>query len=109
AALQEEAVDLVIRGWMSAAGPQTAADVEAALGIAAANSLVRIESRGILLRGNFTGLGTDAAPEFCDRDLLARIHRRALARLRKEIEPVKTPVFLRYLLRWQHVAPGTQL
>jgi ATP-dependent Lhr-like helicase len=46
--------------------------------------------------------------EWCDRRLLARIHRLTLGTLRKEIQPVTRAQFMRWLLRWQHVAPGTQ-
>jgi ATP-dependent Lhr-like helicase len=51
----------------------------------------------------------DASLEWCDRRLLARIHRRTINRLRAEIEPVSPAVFLRFLMRWQHLEPGTQL
>ena len=47
--------------------------------------------------------------EWCDRRLLARIHRLTLGALRKEIEPVTPAQFMRWLLRWQHIAPGTQV
>jgi ATP-dependent Lhr-like helicase len=47
--------------------------------------------------------------EWCDRRLLARIHRLTLGALRKEIQPVTRAQFMRWLLRWQHVAPGTQV
>jgi ATP-dependent Lhr-like helicase len=47
--------------------------------------------------------------EWCDRRLLARIHRLTLGSLRKQIEPVTASQFMRWLLRWQHVAPGTQV
>ena len=47
--------------------------------------------------------------EFCERRLLARIHRYTTDRLRREIEPVTAQDFMRFLLRWQHVAPGTQM
>jgi ATP-dependent Lhr-like helicase len=47
--------------------------------------------------------------EFCERRLLARIHRYTRDRLRREIEPVTAQDLMRFLLRWQHVAPGTQL
>jgi ATP-dependent Lhr-like helicase len=53
--------------------------------------------------------GHETAPDFCERTVLARIHRATLSRLRREIEPVTTADFLRFLLRWQHVAPGTQV
>ena len=47
--------------------------------------------------------------EWCERRLLARIHRLTVATLRKQIEPVTAAQFMRWLLRWQHVAPGTQV
>jgi ATP-dependent Lhr-like helicase len=47
--------------------------------------------------------------EWCDRRLLARIHRLTLGTLRREIQPVTRTQFMRWLLRWQHLAPGTQV
>ena len=47
--------------------------------------------------------------EWCDRRLLARIHRLTVGELRKQIQPVTPAQFMRWLLRWQHVAPSTQL
>ncbi|MEE9233424.1 MAG: DEAD/DEAH box helicase, partial [Nitrospirales bacterium] len=47
--------------------------------------------------------------EWCDRSLLARIHRRTVTALRREIEPVAASDFMRFLFRWQHCAPGSQL
>ncbi len=44
--------------------------------------------------------------EWCDRALLARIHRYTVNRLRQEIEPVSTQDFMRFLCRWQHVVPS---
>jgi ATP-dependent Lhr-like helicase len=46
--------------------------------------------------------------EWCERRLLARIHRLTVGMLRKQIEPVTAAQFMRWLLRWQHVAPGSQ-
>ncbi len=47
--------------------------------------------------------------EWCDRRLLARIHRYTLNRLRAEIEPVTIADFTRFLFAWQHVDPAHQL
>jgi ATP-dependent helicase Lhr and Lhr-like helicase len=60
------------------------------------------------LRGKFTDPKAGET-EWCDRRLLARIHRLTVATLRKQIEPVTPAQFMRWLLRWQHIAPGTQL
>src|SRR5437667_5771961 len=69
--------------------------------------LLKLERQGRILRGRFTP-GTSEL-EWCDRRLLARIHRYTLNRLRSEIEPVAAADFMRFLLHWQHVAAGGQL
>src|SRR5712664_3243291 len=69
--------------------------------------LLKLERQGRILRGRFTP-GTSEL-EWCDRRLLARIHRYTLNRLRSEIEPVTAADFTRFLLHWRHVAVGEQL
>jgi len=105
-----------VTGWMSHIGPTTASGLGGLLGIAASEiekALLRLEASGAILRGNFTGVasrpGAPAPHEWCDRRLLARIHRLTVATLRKQIEPVTPAQFMRWLLRWQHVAPGSQM
>jgi ATP-dependent Lhr-like helicase len=61
-----------------------------------------------VLRGKFSDPASDQT-EWCERRLLARIHRLTLGQLRKEIQSVTPAQFMNWLLRWQHVAPGTQL
>jgi ATP-dependent Lhr-like helicase len=67
--------------------------------------LLALESQGRILRGRFSSTGL----EWCDRRLLARIHRYTLNRLRAEIEPVPAADFMRFLLHWQHVAGEDQV
>ena len=101
----ESALDAATRGHVALLGPVTASAVAARLGLetsAVEASLVRLETRGIGLRGRFES-GESGEGQFCDRALLARIHRYTLARLRREIEPVSARDFLRFLLRWQHL------
>jgi ATP-dependent Lhr-like helicase len=101
--------------------------------------LLRMEAAGTVLRGKFTGacrvqpaqnavelrstgqpvaavptsptaaVPTQAETEWCERRLLARIHRLTVGMLRKQIEPVTAAQFMRWLMRWQHVAPGSQV
>jgi ATP-dependent Lhr-like helicase len=100
-----------VTGWIGHAGPLTARSLAEALGLPQADveaALLKIEARGAVLRGKFTD-SSSAETEWCERRLLARIHRLTLGRLRKEIQPVTAAEFLRWLFRWQHVAPGTQL
>jgi ATP-dependent helicase Lhr and Lhr-like helicase len=97
----------VVRGHLDVLGPATAAELAAATGLPPSTvqaALIRLEVEGFALRGQFTG----ADEEFCARRLLARIHAYTQKRLRREIEPVTARDFMRFLLRWQHVAPQTQ-
>jgi len=106
---REDAVRELARGRLEAVGPTTAADVAGSLGVAVADvdfALGALEHEGFVLRGRFTpGV---AELEWCERRLLARIHRYTLDRLRQEIEPVTAADFMRFLLRWQRVAPDAR-
>ena len=70
-------------------------------------ALARFENEGVILRGQFRS--GSLGEEFCDRRILARIHRATIGRLRREIRPVTPADFVRFLLRWQCVEPGRQL
>ena len=106
---REEAIAELFRGRVAILGPTTAAALAASLAIAESDAeiaLLDLESRGIVLRGQFTGRPEQ---EFCDRALLARIHRYTLNRLRAEIEPVSLADFTRFLFVWQSVDPRHRL
>jgi ATP-dependent Lhr-like helicase len=107
---EETALLALLRGHMESTGPITIAELARRVGQQpgrVASGLARLEGEGAVLRGRFRRGAEDE--EWCDRRLLARIHRYTLDRLRQEIEPVSAQDFLRFLLRWQHIAPGTQL
>lgn len=107
----EEVLCACVTGWMAHSGPVTAQILSEVLGIASQEieqAFLRLEASGSMLRGQFTG-ATGNETEWCDRRLLARIHRLTLGALRKEIQPVTAAQFMRWLLRWQHIAPGTQV
>jgi ATP-dependent Lhr-like helicase len=102
---REDAVLLAVRGHMESLGPAIPSSVAAMLGfgiLEVISAMARLEGEGIVLRGRFTP-GVDDE-EFCDRRLLARIHRYTLDRLRSEIEPVSAQDFMRYLFARQHVS-----
>src|SRR5438067_767635 len=102
-----ELIDAV-RGWIGIVGPITARELALRLGVASVDyELAQLENEGLVLQGRYREGATET--EWCERTLLARIHRLTLGRLRREIEPASTQDFIRFLLRWQHVAPGTQL
>jgi ATP-dependent Lhr-like helicase len=96
---------------MECLGPVTADALTARLGLphrVVDHALTLLEASGGILRGRFTEEASGGT-EWCDRRLLSRIHRLTLGRLRREIEPVPPVTFMRFLLRWQHLQPGTQL
>jgi ATP-dependent Lhr-like helicase len=112
---REDAIAEIIRGRMSLLGPTTATELAASLNIDekdADAALLKLESEGAILRGNFTPTAHSQHPtpqQWCDRRLLARIHRYTLNRLRAEIEPVTAADFTRFLFAWQHVTPSSRL
>ena len=100
----EENVLALVRGRLEAAGPVTAAALAESTGLttsAVRTALAALESAGFAMRGRFTA----DAEEWCERRLLARIHRYTVKRLRAEIEPVQARDFLRFLFDWQHLTP----
>ncbi|MGB8770875.1 MAG: DEAD/DEAH box helicase [Candidatus Korobacteraceae bacterium] len=131
-ASREDALLAMVTGWMMHCGPITSAALSYWLGLTAVDierALLRMEASGSVLRGNFTGLQAPppaqateawtghpdhdsnqiATTEWCDRRLLARIHHLTVATLRKQVEPVTAAQYMRWLLRWQHISPQSQL
>jgi ATP-dependent Lhr-like helicase len=106
---RDAAVAEMVRGHLEHRGPSTVADLVEATGLDAGDITVaaaRLEAQGFAFRGHFTAA---AGPEeFCARRLLARIHHYTRGQRRREIEPVTARDFMRFLLRWQHAAPGTR-
>lgn len=112
----EEAALAVVRGHLEISGPITSIDLAhcctLTLGQVSA-ALVSLEVEGVAMSGHFDLTLLDdsggVSEQYCARRLLTRIHHHTRDRLRREIEPVSAQDFLRFLTRWQHVAPGTQL
>jgi ATP-dependent Lhr-like helicase len=107
---REDAAREIVRGRLLASGPTTASEIAEVLGLTIGlidAALGALEREGFVLRGTFTPGSTDL--EWCERGLLARIHRYTLHRLRKEIEAVPSTDYLRFLLSWQHAAPKTRM
>ncbi len=106
---RDEAIVELLRGRLAMVGPTTAAALAGALGIAESEAdiaLLSLESEGVVLRGSFEGV---PATEWCDRRLLARIHRYTLNRLRAEIAAVTPADYMRFLFAWQHVTAADKL
>ncbi len=103
-------MDAVLMGWMDSIGPHTAHELAAKLAFPIEEidtALARLEGIGQIFRGHFRN--KDGEIEWCNRRILARIHRATLGKLRREIEPVTALDFERFLQTWQHVSPGARL
>jgi ATP-dependent Lhr-like helicase len=108
----EGALVEIVRAHLSFAGVTTAARLAAMLDVPALDveaALARVEMEGAVLRGRWLDDGWNEDVQWCDRRLLARINRRTLDGLRREIEPVSAADLMRFLLTWQHARPGRQL
>jgi len=107
--IPEDALAEILRARLSGFGPQTLAEIAAPLALPAtdiAQALARLEQEGYVLRGHFSP-GADGE-QWCERHLLARIHRYTVKRLRREIEPVALQDFMRFLFDWQHLSDETR-
>ena len=103
---RDAALAELLHARLGGLGPVTAARLASDLGLTPVDvevALVRLEAEGSVLRGRFS---PDAASlEWCERRLLARIHRYTLGRLRREIEPASRAELMRFLFEWQRVRP----
>ena len=108
-----DALRELVRARLGGLGPTTVRALAEPLGVASADvdaALAALQQEGSVLQGRF---GPEAmaggAIEWCERHLLARIHRYTLGKLRREIEPVEPRDFARFVFEWQRVAPGARV
>ena len=105
--VEDPLADLVSR-YARTHGPFTTEQVADRLGLGAAvvrHTLQRLGAQGRVLDGEFRPSGSGS--EWCDAEVLRKLRRRSLARLRKEVEPVEPAALGRFLPAWQHVASGS--
>ncbi len=110
----EEVAARAVRGHLEMLSPATAAALQAATGIAETTvtvGLLTLESEGSVIQGRFTENSQDETVpvEWCSRRLLARMHSLSRGRRRKSVQSVSPEQFVRFLTRWQHVAPDARL
>jgi len=111
---KEEAILYLVRGWAECSGPFTPSEMAQTLHLSLSEvvaALAQMEAEGLVLRGSFRPGATRMIDreEFCDRRILARIHRSTIGRLRREIEPVSQANFVRFLFQWQHVGRNAKV
>ena len=96
---RDDAILTMVRGWVESSGPFTCDELASRLSLPVSDmthALARLESDGIVLRGSFRQDSGD--DEFCDRRVLARIHRSTIDSLRSQVEPVSAATFIRFLM-----------
>ena len=107
---RENAIRELVRGRLEVSGPVLAEQLTDALQLSRTEieaALLALEAEGFVLRGRFhPGVSEQ---EWCDRRLLARIHRLTIDRLQTEIQPVTPQEFYRFLFAWQRAGAGHQL
>jgi len=107
---RETAVRELLRARLGVLGPASAQALAEAATLPLADveqALMALQGEGYVMQGRFTP-GAEVQ-EWCERHLLARIHRYTIGQLRREIEPVSPRDFQRFLFEWQHVAGSERL
>lgn len=96
----------LIRGRLEITGPTTAESLSDRMCMPTEEinqALYLLENEGFVFRGNFSGT---EKTEWCERRLLARIHRYTIKKLRSEIQPVSPADYMRFLFSWHQALPG---
>ncbi len=106
---REDALRELVRARLGAMGPVTCAAIASVMAAASGDiefALLALEQEGYVMRGRYS----PSAPqdEWCERHLLARIHRNTVGKLRREIEPVEVRDYVRFLCDWQRLSPVTR-
>jgi ATP-dependent Lhr-like helicase len=100
----DEALREIVRSRLELLGPVTETQLAAPLGLENEDirlALFALEAEGAVMRGGFTA---PTAEEWCERRLLARVHRYTRDRQRAAVQPVAPVQFLRFLFRWHRIA-----
>ncbi|MBB5735605.1 ATP-dependent Lhr-like helicase [Xanthomonas arboricola] len=107
---REWAVRELLRGRLSAVGPAQVPALAGALHLPESEivlALAALQREGYVMAGHFSAQAP--SEEWCERHLLARIHRYTLGRLRREIEPVAQRDYARFLFEWQHLDSASRV
>jgi ATP-dependent helicase Lhr and Lhr-like helicase len=108
---REDALLAIVQSRLDGLGPVTAAALAQVLPQVGQSEvetvLLRLQAQGVVMRGRFTG--ASAEDEWCERRLLARIHRYTVRSLRAQIEPVAARDFMRFLFDWQRVTAAARM
>ncbi|WP_411834331.1 DEAD/DEAH box helicase [Pseudoxanthomonas mexicana] len=108
----EQALIELLRARLSGLGPAAASALARDFALPETRivqALLALQQEGTVMQGRFLPDAPDDGTQWCERHLLARIHRYTLQRLRREIEPVERRDYARFLFAWQRVAPDARV
>ena len=91
----------LLRGRLEGTGPVTEIELTGLFqcrDTAVRTALAVLEQEGFAMRGHYSG--DDSVQEWCERGLLARMHRYTMQSLRNEIQPVSAEAYMRFLFAW---------
>jgi ATP-dependent helicase Lhr and Lhr-like helicase len=98
----------ILRSRLDISGPVTANNLSEMLLLPLSEierGLAVLENEGFVFRGHFL---SSTEEEWCERRLLARIHRYTIDKLRNAIQPVSSSDFMHFLFQWHHMLPGQE-
>jgi ATP-dependent Lhr-like helicase len=96
-----DAMRALVRRYARTHGPFPTHQLAARYGVDPGPALRELEAEGALVRGELLPGGSER--EWCDADVLRRVRRASLARLRKEVEAADRAELARFLPSWQNV------
>jgi len=96
-----DAMRALVRRYARTHGPFPTAQLAERYGVDPTPPLRELEAEGAMVRGELLPGGTER--EWCDSEVLRRVRRASLARLRKEVEAADTRELARFLPSWQNV------
>jgi ATP-dependent Lhr-like helicase len=105
----EQVAQAIVRAHLDVRGPSLPGELVLVTGLGLPlieAAIGALEREGSVFVGRFDPRLGEA--QVCSRRLLARIHSYTQKRLRREIEPVSSQDFMRFLLEFQHAAPASR-
>ncbi len=96
-----DAMRALVRRFARTHGPFPTARLASRYGVDPTPALRELEREGALVRGELLPGGTER--EWCDAEVLRRLRRASLARLRREVEAADRTQLARFLPSWQNV------
>lgn len=105
---REQALVELVRSQLELSSPITQTQLAAQLGLSEADiyaALLRLQHEGFVMQGEIIN---DGQIHWCERRLLARLHRYALSQARESIRPVSKDAFVRFMIDWHHLSAHTR-